>query len=90
MSGEVEYLEKQTSNGAETLAALKDMVDKYSLFVVGKGKRDSPITTGMNDWEECPELGIVGDLLASSEFQINASILVIQKHVHLDRSLLDS
>ncbi|XP_021901638.1 cation/H(+) antiporter 2-like isoform X2 [Carica papaya] len=90
VSGEVEYLEKQTSNGAETLAALKDMVDKYSLFVVGKGKRDSPITTGMNDWEECPELGIVGDLLASSEFQINASILVIQKHVHLDRSLLDS
>ncbi|XP_021901598.1 cation/H(+) antiporter 2-like isoform X2 [Carica papaya] len=90
VSGEVGYLEKHVSDGAQTVATIKDMVNMYSLFVVGKGRRDSLITTGMSDWEECPELGTIGDILASSELQINASVLVIQKHMHLDRSLLDN
>ncbi|KAA8532042.1 hypothetical protein F0562_006816 [Nyssa sinensis] len=81
-SGQVGYVEKHVENGEETASALRDMADIYSLFVVGKGGRGqySPLTTGMSDWEECPELGTVGDLLASSDFDISGSVLVIQHY----------
>ncbi|XP_057469594.1 cation/H(+) antiporter 2-like [Actinidia eriantha] len=80
-SGQVGYVEKYVENGAETATALRDMADMYSLFIVGKGGRGlSPLTTGMSDWEECPELGTVGDLLASTDFDIRGSVLVIQQH----------
>ena len=82
-SGQVGYVEKYVENGAETATALRDMADMYSLFIVGKGGRGlSPLTTGMSDWEECPELGTVGDLLASTDFNISGSVLVIQQHRH--------
>lgn len=80
-SGQVGFVEKQVENGAETASALRDMVGMYSMFIVGKGgRRHSPLTTGMSDWEECPELGTVGDFLASAEFDLSGSVLVIQRH----------
>lgn len=80
-SGRVGYIEKHVDNGAETSSYLKDILDMYTMFIVGKGgRRQSKITTGLNDWEECPELGTVGDLLASSEFDESGSVLVVQQH----------
>lgn len=80
-SGRVGYIEKHVDNGEETSSYLKDILDMYTMFIVGKGgRRQSTITTGLNDWEECPELGTVGDLLASSEFDESGSVLVIQQH----------
>ncbi|KAK4760515.1 hypothetical protein SAY87_005408 [Trapa incisa] len=80
-SGQMGYVEKHVRNGAETLGILREIGEMYSLFIVGKGKRGhSPMTTGMSDWEECPELGIVGDILASSEFNTGGSVLIIQQH----------
>ncbi|XP_038887046.1 cation/H(+) antiporter 1-like [Benincasa hispida] len=89
-TGQVGYVEKQVKNGEETVAELRDIGDMYSLFIVGKGGRGhSPLTTGMSDWEECPELGTVGDLLASSDFNINGSVLVVQQHRHQKKDLID-
>ncbi|KAL9148573.1 hypothetical protein ABFS82_12G049900 [Erythranthe guttata] len=80
-SGEVGYVEKHVAHGGETASALRDMADMYSMFIVGKGnKGHSTLTTGMSDWEECPELGKVGDFLASSDFELSGSVLVIQQH----------
>lgn len=80
-SGQIGYVEKHVRNGVETLGILREIGEMYSLFIVGKGKRGhSPMTTGMSDWEECPELGIVGDILASSEFNTGGSVLIIQQH----------
>ena len=80
-SGQVSYIEKQVESGEETTKVLREMADLYSLFIVGKGGRGhSPLTTGMSDWEECPELGTVGDLLASSDFDVSGSVLVVQQH----------
>ena len=90
--GKADFVEKYVSDGLETVGALREIADMYSLFIVGKGGRgNSPLTTGMSDWEECPELGLVGDLLASSEMNISGSILVIQRHRHseTDTGLLD-
>lgn len=80
-SGKVRFLEKYVDNGAQTGMILRDMAETYSMFIVGKGGRgDSVLTTGISDWEECPELGVVGDFLASSEFDISGSVLVVQQH----------
>ncbi len=90
ITGQVGYVEKYVNNAAETVAALRDIGDMYSLFIVGKGGHgNSPLTTGICDWEECPELGTVGDLLASSDFNINGSVLVIQQHRHLKKGLMN-
>ncbi|KAK6922532.1 Cation/H+ exchanger, partial [Dillenia turbinata] len=80
-TGQMGYVEKFANDGSETVMALRDIGDMYSLFIVGKGGRGfSPLTTGMSDWEECPEIGTVGDILASSDLDVTGSILVIQQH----------
>ncbi|XP_021278694.1 cation/H(+) antiporter 2-like [Herrania umbratica] len=81
-SGKANYTEKHVSNGGETVAALTELRKVYSLIIVGKGGRGNSSITTLSDWEECPELGTVGDFLASTDFNTNASILVIQKHQH--------
>ncbi|KAL8168383.1 hypothetical protein V2J09_009882 [Rumex salicifolius] len=79
-SGQAGYVERHVKNGAETAMALRELVDTYQLFIVGRGGRqNTPITTAMSDWEECPELGTVGDLLASSDCGTNNSVLIIQQ-----------
>ncbi|CAK7336477.1 unnamed protein product [Dovyalis caffra] len=82
-SGQVGYVGKHVQNGMQTVEALRDIHDTYSLLIVGKGGRGhSALTTGLSDWEECPELGTVGDLLTSSELNITGSVLVIQQYRH--------
>ncbi|XP_050232072.1 cation/H(+) antiporter 2-like isoform X2 [Mercurialis annua] len=79
--GQAKYEEKYVENQRQTMEALIGFGQRFSLVIVGKGRtKQSPIITGLSDWEECPELGTVGDLLASSDFNINASVLVIQQH----------
>ncbi|XP_057731519.1 cation/H(+) antiporter 1-like [Arachis stenosperma] len=80
-SGQIGYVEKFVHDGAETLECLKEIGDLYALFIVGRGGRGQcSLTIGMSDWEECPELGTVGDILASSDFDIQGSVLVVQQH----------
>lgn len=58
-----------------------DIRDMYALIIVGKGDQGfSPLTTGLSNWEQFPELGNVGDLLASTEFNANGSVLVVQQY----------
>ncbi|XP_076938742.1 cation/H(+) antiporter 1-like [Bidens hawaiensis] len=80
-SGKVRFVEKYVDNGAEIGMVLRDMMETYSMFIVGTGGRgECLLTTGISDWEECPEIGVVGDFLASSEFDISGSVLVVQQH----------
>ncbi|XP_045828442.1 cation/H(+) antiporter 2-like [Trifolium pratense] len=90
-SGNIGYVENFVKDGKQTLECLKQIGDIYSLFIVGKGsRRNSSITIGMSDWEECPELGTVGDVLASSDFDIHGSVLVIQQHRNVKKGLIHS
>lgn len=76
-------MEKYVEDGAQMVAELSSMVGSYSLFIVGKGREGpSPLTVGMSDWAECPELGVIGDLLASSDFMLDGSVLVLQQRDH--------
>ncbi|KAF3323241.1 hypothetical protein FCM35_KLT11972 [Carex littledalei] len=78
---EVGYVEKHVADGAELVMELRALESQYELFVVGKGRdRKSILTDGLDDWAECPELGPVGDVVASSEFSTTASALIIQQY----------
>ncbi|EPS59454.1 hypothetical protein M569_15352, partial [Genlisea aurea] len=79
--GNVAYMEKYLSNSGQTFSTLRSLEGQYGLFIVGRGGRvNSVLTVGMNDWEECPELGPIGDILSASDFSVTASVLVIQQH----------
>ncbi|KAJ4806257.1 Cation/H(+) antiporter 15 [Rhynchospora pubera] len=81
-SGIVTYAEQQVNSGPETVTALSSMAGMYSLFIVGKGgpHLSAPMMAGIRDWEECPELGPIGDLLASDDFMDSGSVLIMQQH----------
>ncbi|XP_031273731.1 cation/H(+) antiporter 28 [Pistacia vera] len=79
--GHVAYMEKHLANSAETFATLGSFEGQYVLIIVGRGGRvDSILTAGMNDWQQCPELGPVGDVLAGADFSVRTSVLIIKQH----------
>ncbi|XWS35527.1 hypothetical protein CRYUN_Cryun20dG0004800 [Craigia yunnanensis] len=79
--GKVAYMEKHLANSSETYTNLRSLEGQYSLIIVGRGARaNTMLTLGLNDWQQCPELGPVGDVLSGSGFACDTSILIIQQH----------
>ncbi|KAF6145007.1 hypothetical protein GIB67_013358 [Kingdonia uniflora] len=78
----VTYKEKVLSNTEETVIAVRSMENTYDLFIVGRGRGIiNPLTSSFTDWSECPELGGIGDLLASSDSMATVSVLVVQQYI---------
>ncbi|PIN06452.1 putative K+/H+-antiporter [Handroanthus impetiginosus] len=81
----VVYTERVVNHGEETVAAIRSIDAIHDLFIVGRGQgMISPVTAGLTDWSECPELGAIGDLLASSDFAATYSVLVVQQYVGIE------
>lgn len=75
------YIESVVNNGEETVSAIRALDSSHDLYIVGRGQgMISPLTAGLTDWSECPELGAVGDILASSDFASTVSVLVVQQY----------
>ncbi|PRQ34681.1 putative cation/H+ exchanger [Rosa chinensis] len=78
--GLVIYLEEMVKDGPQTAFLLRSMVEEYDIIIVGRShKLESPQTVGLSEWCEFPELGIIGDLLASPDVDCKASIVVMQQ-----------
>nr|GLL28968.1 cation/H(+) antiporter 15-like [Ipomoea trifida] len=84
----VTYVEVVLNNEEETANSIKAMETRnYDLYMVGRGRGVvSPLTAGLADWCECPELGAIGDLLVTSEFESAFSVLVVQQYVKSSRA----
>ncbi|KAG5126560.1 hypothetical protein JHK82_027395 [Glycine max] len=79
--GRISYMEKHLANASETFSTLRSFEGQYSLVIVGReGGMNSILTRGMNDWQQCPELGPIGDVLSGSDFSTTLSVLIIQQH----------
>lgn len=83
----IRYVEQVVNNGEETVASIRSIDSIHDLYIVGRGQGViSPLTAGLTDWSECPELGAIGDLLASSDFASTVSVLVVQQYIGLGPS----
>ncbi|KAI3810706.1 hypothetical protein L1987_20328 [Smallanthus sonchifolius] len=74
------YIQEEVAKDAvETVHLLRAMEKGCDLFIVGRehGYAYSQLTYGLSEWSQCPELGRIGDLLATSEFKF--SVLVVQQ-----------
>ncbi|XAR56066.1 hypothetical protein NMG60_11036370 [Bertholletia excelsa] len=76
----IDYEEVSVKDGAETSQVLLSIQEDYDFIVVGRRLNpESPLVSGLADWSYIEELGIIGDILASSDIKSNASILVLQQ-----------
>ncbi|XP_045822208.1 cation/H(+) antiporter 24 [Trifolium pratense] len=83
MNSRVVYREVVVRNGEETIGAIQDMNDgDYDLLIVGRKHGINPaILTGLSEWSESDELGLIGDYVSSRDFDGSASVLVVQQQV---------
>lgn len=76
----INYRQHVVTNGAETVDEIRKMGGSYDVFLVGASReRECEVTFGMKEWGENLELGYIGDYLASSDFDGEATILVVQQ-----------
>ncbi|KAG9133058.1 hypothetical protein Leryth_025913 [Lithospermum erythrorhizon] len=77
------YIQLLLGDEEEAIKAIKAMDNQqFDLYIVGKGTgMRHPLTIGLADWCDCPELGPIGDLLVTSEFESSYSVLVVQQYV---------
>ncbi|XVF50712.1 hypothetical protein PTKIN_Ptkin04bG0124400 [Pterospermum kingtungense] len=82
----INFVEKVVNSGEETIAEIRAMGNAYDLYVIGRrpGILKSPVTSGLSDWGSCPELGPIGDTLASANFALHALVLVVQHYISMD------
>nr|XP_010910027.1 cation/H(+) antiporter 15-like [Elaeis guineensis] len=65
----------------QTISAIRSIDSQFDLVIVGRQQSSSSLLEqGLAEWSEFPELGVVGDMLASSDFHSFASVLVVQRH----------
>ncbi|KAE8650768.1 hypothetical protein Csa_017519 [Cucumis sativus] len=77
----VRYIEEVVKDGTGTICVLRSMGNNYDVVIVGR--RHNPclaLVQGLVLWDEHTELGAIGEVLATSDFLGNATVLVVQQH----------
>ncbi|KAI5397654.1 hypothetical protein KIW84_063464 [Lathyrus oleraceus] len=81
----INLLEKEVhSNTGEEIPTLLNDIDKpgYDLYIVGQGSgKNSVIFSRLLEWCDHPELGVIGDILASTSFGTQSSVLIVQQYL---------
>ncbi|XP_054805429.1 cation/H(+) antiporter 11-like [Prosopis cineraria] len=78
----VTYREISSNDGTQTSSFIREIVNGHDFFIVGRRHEiNTPQTFGLAQWSEFPELGSIGDLLASSDYGGRASVFVVQQQV---------
>ncbi|KFK32329.1 hypothetical protein AALP_AA6G227900 [Arabis alpina] len=74
------YLEQEIVDGADTSMLLRSMAFDYDLFIVGRTCGENhEATSGVENWCEFEELGVIGDFLSSPDFPSKTSVLIVQQ-----------
>ncbi|CAJ1971222.1 unnamed protein product [Sphenostylis stenocarpa] len=75
----VSYEKVTIEEPSQTSTFVSDIANQHDFFIVGRRNGiKSPQTAALERWTEFSELGVIGDLLASSDTITKASILVVQ------------
>lgn len=76
------YREEKVKDGADTALQIHAIEDEFDLIMVGRRHReDTPQLLGLNEWSDLPELGPIGDMLASAEVNKPVSVLIVQQQI---------
>ncbi|XVF73576.1 hypothetical protein PTKIN_Ptkin12aG0213100 [Pterospermum kingtungense] len=76
----IAYIEKQVNSGDQIVSTISSIYNDFDLYVVGRGHgRTSPLTSGLSNWSDVPELGPIGETLVSTDFETPVSVLVVQQ-----------
>ena len=85
-------------NSVEMVNIIRSLEGCYDLILVGRRhESESPLYSGLTDWNEYPELGFLADMLVSSDSSFHGSVLVVQQQnrlgvvhhdLHLDSSFI--
>lgn len=74
------YEEEIVSDCVGMINVIRSMEHDYDLILVGRRHDgESPLFMGLNEWNEYPELGFIGDMLASSDSSGAVAVLVVQQ-----------
>ncbi|XP_058110451.1 cation/H(+) antiporter 15-like [Magnolia sinica] len=80
----VSYREEEVADGGGTVEVIRSMGDMYDLFMVGWGlEMETVLTKGLREWNEESELGVIGDFLASTDYNGAAAILVLRQQARV-------
>ncbi|CAH9129287.1 unnamed protein product [Cuscuta epithymum] len=82
--GRVSYTEVEVNDGIDVVGVIGPMGSMYDLIMVGRRHGDSQVMFQLKKWvNECGGIGAVGQVLASSDFQGEASVLIVQQQKRL-------
>ncbi|XP_062086692.1 cation/H(+) antiporter 15-like [Humulus lupulus] len=79
----VSFEEVGVSSGEEVLDVLRSMDGAYELIMVGRRHGESWLMAQIAKWKDRGDLGAIGELLASSDIRVAASILVVQQQTRV-------
>ncbi|KAI3845407.1 hypothetical protein MKW98_029058 [Papaver atlanticum] len=77
------YKEVEVKDGAEAIWSVRSLREDFDLMLVGRQQiSDSKIVSELNtNWAECEELGAVGDMVTSPDYDAEGSILIIHQRL---------
>ncbi|KAK4483077.1 hypothetical protein RD792_010253 [Penstemon davidsonii] len=74
------YREESVKDSMGLISVVRSIERSFNLILVGRRHdENSPLLAGLNDWNEFPELGCIGDMLVSLDSDSKVSILVVQQ-----------
>jgi hypothetical protein len=78
----ISYSEVDVHSGEDISIVLNELKQfGCDLYIVGQGNhRNSRVFSNLLEWCDCPELGVIGDMLASDNFGSRSSVLVVQQY----------
>ncbi|KAK3022279.1 hypothetical protein RJ639_045386 [Escallonia herrerae] len=82
-SERVSYQEEVVASGMGVITVARSMGNAYDLVMVGRRHGEFHITFQFTKWNDQGELGTIGEILAASDFNGGASVLVVQQQTRL-------
>ncbi|KAA3471721.1 cation/H(+) antiporter 4-like [Gossypium australe] len=77
---DIMYVEEVSNCGAQTIKLIRSIANDYDLIIVGRRYGvESILLAGLSEWSEFPDLGVIGDLFASTDLDSRVSVLVVQQ-----------
>nr|DAD32611.1 TPA_asm: hypothetical protein HUJ06_011462 [Nelumbo nucifera] len=75
------FREEVVEDEEQMVKIIRSIHTSSDLILVGRRHTmESQIMAGIGEWSEYPELGVIGDILASSDTDGQFSVLVLQHH----------